>query len=544
MNKLDHLIPKIKRNLGAFNKPGVLFVRPGYRIKDNWPTEDEAIVAVTSQRARSVKLPATVEGTHVDVRRATDLEQFSHDKPSQFSQLADHRAEYRGGGLAQFAPAQRTVKPNITADVSTAQQKKAPIQYVSANVPLNPVTGTITMTCHVSPDAGWPQLQKFIAGTKTKLKVSMYDFTSAHILQLFEKQLAGKTLKMTLDDPPRNPTANQTDPETVADLEKALAKNFTQAWALVRSSPEADTWMFPTAYHIKVMVRDSHTLWLSSGNLNNSNQPDIDPIGNPKATDQATAKKSDRDWHVIVESPDLAKIFEAYLDADLAQAILHSATAPAVAKKKPAVKKNKPVPKMAGIADPVAGDFNFAAPKTIQEHVTITPLLTPDLGDYQGAMLKLIKSVQSSLYIQLQYIRPASATVAEKFTELLDALAAKINAGKDVRIILSEFQLLKGGLEALQSAGINLKNVKIQNNVHNKGFVFDHKKVVVSSMNWSGEGVLENRDAGVLIENATAAKYYEDIFLDDWNNHAEQKMPPSTGAEKLKAAKKRTAGKG
>ena len=542
MNKLDPLIPKIKRNLKQFHKPGVLFVRPGYCIEHDWPTTEEAIVAVTSQKARNVKLPAEIEGTRVQVRRATDLEQFSHDKPSQFSQLADHRAEYRGGGLTQFAPAQHSVRPNITADVSTAQQKKAAIQYVPANVPLNPVSGNITMTCHVSPDAGWAELKKFITGTKSQLKVSMYDFTSAHILQLFEKQLVGKTLKMTLDDPPQNPTADQSDVDTVADLKKTLANDFTEAWALVRSSPEADTWMFPTAYHIKVMVRDSNTLWLSSGNLNNSNQPDIDPIGSPKSTDQATAKKSDRDWHVIVQSPDLAKIFEAYLDTDLAQATLHAATAPVAAKRKPAAgKKQRPVPKMAGVADPVIGAFKFVAPKTIQEQATLTPLLTPDTGDYQGAMLTLINSVQTSLYIQLQYIHPSPATAAEKFTELLDALAAKINAGKDVRIILSEFQLLKGGLEALQSAGINLNNVKIQNNVHNKGFVFDHKKVVVSSMNWSGEGVLENRDAGVLIENATAAKYYEDIFLDDWNNHAQQKMPPATGAEKVKGPKKAKA---
>ena len=68
-------------------------------------------------------------------------------------------------------------------------------------------------------------------------------------------------------------------------------------------------------------------------------------------------------------------------------------------------------------------------------------------------------------------------------------------------MILSEFQKLKGGLDALQAAGINPDNVKIQSNVHNKGFVFDHKTVVVSSMNWSGEGVLSNRDAGVIIEN-------------------------------------------
>jgi phosphatidylserine/phosphatidylglycerophosphate/cardiolipin synthase-like enzyme len=168
--------------------------------------------------------------------------------------------------------------------------------------------------------------------------------------------------------------------------------------------------------------------------------------------------------------------------------------------------------------------------------MTITPLLTPDVGDYQAAMLKLINGVNTSLYIQLQYIHPTSAAADAKFTELLDAVAAKINAGKDVRIILSEYQLPKGGLEALQAAGINLDNVKIQNHVHNKGFVFDHRVVVVSSQNWSGEGVLENRDAGVIIESVTAAKYYEQVFLDDWVNHAAQKIP--TPAKVSKAPKR------
>jgi hypothetical protein len=47
-----------------------------------------------------------------------------------------------------------------------------------------------------------------------------------------------------------------------------------------------------------------------------------------------------------------------------------------------------------------------------------------------------------------------------KFT-VIDAVAAKIKVGKDVRIILSQFQVPKGGLEALQAAGVNLDNVKI-----------------------------------------------------------------------------------
>ena len=49
------------------------------------------------------------------------------------------------------------------------------------------------------------------------------------------------------------------------------------AWAPVRSSPEVREWMFPSAYHIKVAVRDSTELWLSSGNWNNSNQPEDAP---------------------------------------------------------------------------------------------------------------------------------------------------------------------------------------------------------------------------------------------------------------------------
>ena len=521
MNKLDHLIPKIKRNLKKFDKPGVLFVRPGFCIEKAWPTKEEAIVAVTSAKAKKVKLPSRIEGTTVEVRPASDLEQFSQDHPAEFSQVADHRAELRGSALPEFSPAAASLHPKISANVSTARQKKAQLTYIPASVPLSPAKGKIPMICHVSPDAGWPTLENFISGTRSHLKVSMYDFTSEHVLKLFETKLSGAKMQITLDDPPKNPTADQTDPQTVQALKGALAAKFASSWALVRSSPEADSWMFPTAYHIKVMVRDSDTVWLSSGNLNNSNQPEIDPIGNPRASDQKTAKQSDRDWHVVIESPELAKTFEAYLDNDFQQATLHAASKVLAAT---AAKKNPPTPKLSSLEQGVIGNFAFVAPKSINEQVTITPLLTPDTGVYQGAMLDLINSVQHSLYIQLQYIHPTSTSSDAKFTDLIDAVAAKINAGKDVRIILSQFQLPKGGLEALQAAGVNLNNVKIQNKIHNKGFVFDHKKVVVSSMNWSGEGVLDNRDAGVIIDNATAAEYYEKIFLDDWNNHAEQKI--------------------
>lgn len=515
MNTLEHLIPVIKRNLKQFKKPTVLFVRPGFcSTKAGWLSKQEAIVAVTARGKKPPKLPAKINGTPVEARPATELEQFSHDKPEQFSRLADHRAELRGTSLLpEFDPFANAVKPPVAPKVAAAQQTKPQIQYSPANVPLSPVNGTIPMICHASPDAGWPELVKFVSGTTKQLKVSVYDFTSANVLNLFETRLKGKPVQMTLDDPPRNPTADQADPETAKALKSNLAGKFASSWALVRSSPEADTWIYPTAYHIKVMVRDSDTVWLSSGNLNNSNQPKIDPINNPQPNDQAIAKNSDRDWHVIIQHAGLAKIFEAYLDHDFQVATLHAANL-----------SPKIQPPGAPARGSVAGTFTFVGAKTFNDPVTITPLLTPDPGVYQEAMLARINGVTESLYIQLQYIHPSSDPTKAKFTALLDAVAAKINKGLDVRIILSEFQTMKGGLDALQAAGINLNNVKIQNGVHNKGFVFDHKVVVVSSANWSGEGVLSNRDAGVIIENPAAAKYYETIFLDDWEHHALQQM--------------------
>ena len=76
------------------------------------------------------------------------------------------------------------------------------------------------------------------------------------------------------------------------------------------------TWIFPSAYHIKVAVRDSAAFWLSSGNWNTTNQPDIDPLTDPAGA-APVVTKSDRDWHVIVEHEGLSKLYEKYLLNDL-----------------------------------------------------------------------------------------------------------------------------------------------------------------------------------------------------------------------------------
>jgi hypothetical protein len=188
--------------------------------------------------------------------------------------------------------------------------------------PLKAVQGNMTITCLASPDAGWPTLKTFLSGTTEQLTMGMYDFTSAHVLETFKSVLQGKKLNMVLDHPAPNPSRDQSDDETVAALESRLGDSMKFAWALERMDPNAAAWIYPNAYHIKVIVRDGDTFWLSSGNLNNSNEPDIDPLDDP-AGSAATARTSDRDWHVIVEEPKLAGTFQKFLLNDLAVAAQH-----------------------------------------------------------------------------------------------------------------------------------------------------------------------------------------------------------------------------
>ena len=44
--------------------------------------------------------------------------------------------------------------------------------------------------------------------------------------------------------------------------------------------------------------------------------------------------------------------------------------------------------------------------------------------------------------------------------------------------------------------------------------------MLVSSQNWSADGFLRNRDAGLIVDQPDVAAYYERVFLDDWERRA------------------------
>lgn len=509
------------KHADSFQHAGVLSVRNGLQ----WPASGRAatraiVVTVMADKLATLQaaLPMQIDGVPVDVRAADAMESMQALEPSRYCALAEARHELRQPFFADqvFFDRQGNALASPPAPLiafAAARARKEQIPYTPApGASLDSVTERVSLVLHASPDAGWAKLSNFIAGVREELVVGMYDFTSAHILAAVETAFAdGKKLTLTLDHPAKNPTADQTDEQTQTDLSTRLGDRFAGTWALTNADPKAPVWIYPNAYHIKVAVRDDDTFWLSSGNWNNSNQPEID------LSDVAAARKlaetHDRDWHVIVTSKALANTFRTFLQHDYT--VAHNAIAEAKAQRMTipeatATALDVPIEAFAAGKAP----HQFFAPKTLTDNVTIQPLLTPD--NYQPHVLALIESTQQHLYMQTQYIHPSGRPDDAQHDALIAALKALIDRGLDVRLITSQFQN-DAWVEKLIAAGVPSSVLRRQANVHNKGIVVDGNVVLVSSQNWSADGTLRNRDAGLIIHSAEAAAYFEQIFLHDWN---------------------------
>ncbi len=375
----------IDEHLAAFDKPGVLSVRPGFKVTNAWLTDRRCIVVTVRRKlARPPEgqaLPRDIAGVPVDVRQASPEKRMEIEDPQRYA--AELRLAPDAGSVPHFAH-ERTLTGARPAAAASAHAELARIEKPKlayngpAGVALEPIEAPATIHLSASPDAGWGMLKQFLVGTSASLTVGLYDFTSAHILSVAEEHLAGKRFELVLDDPPENAEADQTDADTVADLRQALGGALDQAWALTKLDGQATAWIYPTAYHIKVAVRDNSVFWLSSGNWNNANQPDIDPISDP--ADAPAARHYDRDWHVVVEQPQLARLFEAYILNDLAIAAAHNAIA--------APRRPRLPPARAGSAKTPAFNQFFPA-DTVSGRIKITPLLTPDPGVYASAVNEL-----------------------------------------------------------------------------------------------------------------------------------------------------------
>jgi hypothetical protein len=163
---------------------------------------------------------------------------------------------------------------------------------------------------------------------------------------------------------------------------------------------KVDAGIFPSAYHIKVAVRDGKDFWLSSGNWQSSNQPAIDPLGPDRGLSNVHTMYN-REWHVIVEEQTLAQTYEDFIKYDEKQA------KPLNVGPQTAIRPDLFVPEEL-LAQAAADKYFAPRDVNIGAGEVVQPLLTPD--NYADNVLPLIRAPNARSISRTSTSRSAPTT--------------------------------------------------------------------------------------------------------------------------------------
>ena len=499
-------------------RPGVIDVRAGYRFKNGWITDERVIVVEVAQKleqeamraAALDPIPREIGGIGVDVRTAA--------LPTQLDALG-----------VDLTALERPATPG-------AYREPAGYDDPNSNMFLGPVKEKMTATFHVSPDAGFKNLKAFLGRVTGALTATMYEWGEGnHITEAIEQAIhpANRTLRMVTQ---KNGVGGSDATESaVADMKAHLGGKFKHVFASVVGSRR----LIPGSYHIKVASRDGEEMWLSSGNWKDSNQPE-----NPRLP--AALKSNNREWHVVVRNDKLAQLFQRYIEYDFQQAKRfpnEEREAPAIADIElfvPELVFGLALEAPAAIPAPT-----YNAELTLTDKLLdIQPLLTPD-RDARGARMFLkaatdmVRRASKRVYVQNQSFNLTDDN-NEEFDEFFEVLRDRQRSIPDVRVILRDARDYGRAddladqqklIERLKKFGIDTsrERLRVQPKCHTKGIIVDSEQVLLGSQNLTNGGSLFNRDASLLVRSSTVAKFFEKIFLFDWEFLAHNSVDERVG---------------
>ena len=489
--------------------PHVLKVETGFAFSRGRITAEPAVVLKVDRklpletlRARNI-LPSRLGRVRVDVQQATVEEQL---------ELLGQRGSLPGAVEPRFA-VERLAEGLAVIDSRTPVERESSSVLEAELVPyrppqgfsLTPVEAEMTIVCHASPDSGWKQLSAFLAPPVEHLSATIFEFNAPYIRDALLQAL-GQQGRLDLVMHYKN-LAGFDNREAQQDIREALAERLTFAWAAVANTSAVTEGWFPNAYHIKTIVKDHRQLWLSSGNWKISGQPQVDPFDPPPGFNGATLLRDrNREWHVVVDSPELAAQFEQFIHHDLEQAgEVQSGSAP-----------ETELPDVFVPTAPEAGpevEPEFFPPLVLTKRLRVRPLLSPD--NFVEEVTTLVTRATHRLYIQNQYLKPTRQARWRQLNEFVAEFSRR--PGVDFRVILRAESSLQPSLQMMQEMEFDLANVRKLGNTHTKGILVDDLGLVLGSHNWSGDGFTRNRDASLIFDDPEILAYYEKLFLYDWS---------------------------
>jgi putative membrane protein insertion efficiency factor len=141
--------------------------------------------------------------------------------------------------------------------------------------------------------------------------------------------------------------------------------------------------------------------------------------------------------------------------------------------------------------------------------------------DAAKAVKKSIREAASSIDVGMYWL-----TDKDVLDELVEAAQER---HVKVRVLLSRSDENRAAKEILDKAGIEVKvftppegNDARKASYHTKMAIFDDRKVIAGSCDWTTQAFYLNHELSISIDDAEVAKYMKEAFEKDWTGHADR----------------------
>jgi len=382
-----------------------------------------------------------------------------------------------------------------------------------------------TITPMIGPSDGLYQIVNWINGAQSSLHIHMYEFTSLQLANsLIEAVNRGVDTTLVIEKYPYSSYDLTTTRGIVYELDKAGVEVlwFTTGTA---QAPQ------PYAYnHAKAAVRDSQEIWLGSGNFKDSSFPNRQQwvINNETIL---WGEEGNRDWGVFVNSSEMATKLLSRMSWDENPAHPHIEVYDSSESQYDKPDSWSGLPSSNLPMDPPL----YTIPE-YQGDIEAKLLSCPD--DCANAIINSIDEANSSILLSLQYLDLdwfhgwSEESNPWGNSLVVGALERAAERGVSIRLIINEYYVdespevqqatnllneVWNHTYGYDTAAIMMSRGDGILKLHNKGMIVDSETVLIGSMNWGSNSLLQNREYGLMINHIELAQYYIDSWIEDWN---------------------------
>ncbi|MFA4878205.1 MAG: phospholipase D-like domain-containing protein [Methanoregula sp.] len=358
----------------------------------------------------------------------------------------------------------------------------------------------VTVTAFVLPDCSDGQFSYAVDRASEKILLNVYEFSSPSMVDsLVAAHLRGVEITVLVEGGPVG---------GLSPAEKSMIARLNESGIVTLQMAAPKGGHAPYRYdHAKYMVIDRKAVFVTSENFKFSGFPPTGMSGN-------------RGWGVYLEDPALAGYFSQVFLTDIS----HESVIPFPG-----------TPGNAEEAYTAARNAEFFPQRF--EGARVIPVIAPDTS---SQISRLLNSAQTNIEIEQAYITNDTPATLNPY------LATAINAsrrGVHVRILLDsywyntaekndndEMVMLINQLASREHLPLEARCADLGLNeiekIHNKGVIVDGRYVLVSSINWNSNSPNFNREAGVIIDHPGVARYFSNVFEDDWNPSSRAREKP------------------